>query len=94
MIAPMNVLVHELIGLDVLVADASNPFHKGVSGSIVDETKNMFMIKTACGVRKIPKQHSIFRLYLADSRVVEIDGSVLALAPEKRISLQKRKRIP
>ncbi len=94
MIAPQNAIVHELIGLDVLVADASNPFHRGVSGRIVDETKNMLAIETTTGIKQIPKQHSIFRLNLTGNRVVEIDGSVLGLAPEKRISLHKRKRIP
>jgi ribonuclease P protein subunit POP4 len=94
MIAPRDVPVHELIGQDVLVAAASNPFNRGVSGSIVDETKNMLVIKTVTGVKQIPKQHSIFRLNQTGSRVVEIDGSVLMLAPEKRISLLSRKRIP
>jgi ribonuclease P protein subunit POP4 len=93
MILPQNVLVHELIGLHVLVAGASNPLHKGISGSIVDETKNMLAIETANGVRQIPKRHSMFRLNLTDSRIVEIDGSALVLAPEKRLSLLKRKRI-
>jgi ribonuclease P protein subunit POP4 len=94
MISPQNVLVHELIGLDVLVADASNPAHRGIAGHIVDETRNMLAIETDDGIRKVPKLHSIFRLTLPDSRVVEIDGPALALAPERRISLFKRKRIP
>jgi ribonuclease P protein subunit POP4 len=94
MIAPRDLLVHELIGRDVLVAAASNPLHRGVSGRIVDETKNMLAIETTGGIKRVPKRHSIFRLHLTDSRFVEIDGSALALAPEKRISLHKRKRIP
>ena len=94
MILPQNILAHELVGLDVLVADASNPSHRGISGHIVDETKNMLMIKTASGIRKVPKQHSIFRLTLPENRVVEIDGSAVMLAPEKRISLLTKKRIP
>jgi ribonuclease P protein subunit POP4 len=94
MIAFQNATVHELIGLGVLVTDASNPSHRGVSGRIIDETKNMLAIETTAGIKQIPKQHSIFRLSLTGNRFVEIDGSVLALAPEKRISLHKRKRIP
>jgi ribonuclease P protein subunit POP4 len=94
MISSQNILSHELIGLDVLVVSASNPTHMGVSGSIVDETKNMFAIQTAQGVKQIPKWRSIFRMSLQDSRIVEIDGSVIALAPEKRTNLHKKKRIP
>ena len=88
MISLQNVLSHELIGLDVLVVAASNPTHTGVSGLIVDETKNMLAIQTIQGLKKIPKRHSIFRLNLPEGRIVEIDGSVLSLAPEKRINLQ------
>jgi len=39
MISPRNILRHELIGLDVLVARASNPGHVGVAGRIIDETE-------------------------------------------------------
>jgi ribonuclease P protein subunit POP4 len=94
MIAPQNVLSHELIGLDVLVVAASNASQIGVSGFIVDETKHMLAIQTAQGVRMIPKRHSIFRLHLSEGRIVEIDGSVIALAPEKRVNLHIKKRIP
>ena len=94
MILPQNILAHELVGLDVLVADASNPSQRGISGRIIDETKNMLVIKTANGIQKVPKQHSIFRLTLPENRVVEIDGSAVMLAPEKRISLLTKKRIP
>jgi len=94
MIAPRGVPICELIGGDVLVSAASNPLHQGVFGSVVDETKNMLVIETETGVKRIPKLHSILRLNRIGSRVVEIDGSALMLAPEKRISLHTRKRIP
>jgi len=91
MTSPQNVLSHELIGLGVLVVAASNPTHTGVSGLIVDETKNMLAIQTAQGVKQIPKWQSIFRLNLPEGRIVEIDGLVLSLAPEKRINLQMKR---
>ena len=93
MISPQNVLRHELIGLDVLVSGASNPLHRGICGRIIDETKNLVVIMTITGVKRIPKMHTRFQLYFG-SRIVEIDGSVMALAPEKRINLHERKRIP
>ena len=94
MIVSRDILVRDLNGRDVLVMAASNPSHTGIAGFIVDETKNMLAIKTTAGIKRVPKQHSIFRLSCPDNRFVEIDGSVLALAPEKRVSLHKRKRIP
>jgi len=94
MISSQNVLRHELIGLDVLVSGAANPSHKGLSGRIIDETKNQLVIDTPRGVRRIPKMHSIFMIRLPGSEHVEIDGSVMVLAPERRINLHEKKRIP
>ena len=46
MIIPRNVIRHELIGLDVLVVHASNPTCRGITGQIIDETRNMLIINT------------------------------------------------
>jgi ribonuclease P protein subunit POP4 len=94
MISSRNVLRHELIGLDVLVSGATNPGQKGLSGRIIDETRNLLVIETKKGIKRIAKMHSIFRVSLPSSELVEIDGSVLVLAPEKRINLHEKKRIP
>jgi ribonuclease P protein subunit POP4 len=94
MISSQNVLRHELIGLDVLVSGAANPEQKGLSGRIIDETKNLLVIETPKGIKHITKAHSIFRVSLPSRELVEIDGSVLVLAPEKRINLHEKKRIP
>jgi ribonuclease P protein subunit POP4 len=93
MISSQNVLRHELIGLDVLVSGAANPLQWGISGHIIDETKNLLIIETPSGVKRIPKMHSRFRLHLPGSEFVEIDGSVMVMAPEKRINLHEKKRI-
>ena len=93
MISSQNVLRHELIGLDVLVSGAANPLHRGLCGHIIDETKNLLIIETLNGVKRIPKKHSRFQLHLTGSELVEIDGSVMVLAPEKRINLHEKKRI-
>jgi len=94
MISSQNVLRHELIGLDILVSGAANPCHKGLSGRIIDETKNLLVIDTPKGPRRIPKMHSIFVVRLSGRELVEIDGSVMVLAPERRINLHEKKRIP
>lgn len=93
MITSQNILRHELIGLDVLVSGADNPLHRGLYGRIIDETKNLLVLETTNGVKRIPKMHSRFQLHLPGSDLVEIDGSVMALAPEKRINLHEKKRI-
>lgn len=93
MITSQNILRHELIGLDVLVSGADNPLHRGLYGRIIDETKNLLVLETTNGIKRIPKMHSRFQLHLPGSDLVEIDGSVMALAPEKRINLHEKKRI-
>lgn len=94
MITPQNVLRHELIGMDILVSGAANPNQRGLSGRVIDETKNLLVIETQKGVRRIQKMHSIFQVRLPGRETVEIDGSVMVLAPEKRINLHEKKRIP
>ncbi|MDD1703860.1 MAG: ribonuclease P protein subunit [Methanoregula sp.] len=94
MISSRNVLRHELIGLDVLVSGAANPELIGLSGRIIDETRNLLVIETPRGIKRVQKMYTIFRVFLPSSELVEIDGSVLVLAPEKRINLHEKKRIP
>ena len=48
----------ELIGLDVEVL--SEPF-SGISGKVVDETKNTFTIESAGTERMVPKPGNVFR---------------------------------
>lgn len=92
MISPQNIHRHELIGLDVLVTGASNPCATGISGRIVDETRNMLVIAGESGTRRVQKKGTVFLLKLPDGVLVEIEGSVLVMAPEKRINLQLKTR--
>jgi len=91
MISPQNVLRHEMIGLDILVVGAQNPLHRGLYGRIVDETRNLLILETSLGIKRIPKQGSRFQVRLCSGELVEIDGSVMILAPEKRINLQMKR---
>jgi len=93
MITPQNVIRHELIGLDVLVARASNPANVGVCGLVIDETRNMLVIRTERGLKRIQKKHSMFHLRLPDGNLVEVDGSVLVTQPDKRITMRIRKEM-
>ncbi|NYT04970.1 MAG: ribonuclease P protein component 1 [Methanomicrobiales archaeon] len=90
MITPQNVLRHELIGLYARVASAPNPSHEGRAGIITDESRNMLVLATPCGIKKIPKRYALFDLCLPDDTRVRVDGSVLVMQPEKRISMRIR----
>ena len=86
MITAGNILRHELIGLPVEVVHAANPAQVGLAGRLVDETRNVLVIETPRGMRRIGKAHVTFRLRIPDGTVVDVSGSALVSQPEKRIS--------
>ncbi len=92
MISSRNVLRHELIGLGVSVLYASNPTHIGIKGVITNETKNMLAILQGHKVKWVPKQASTFRFTLPEGALVDVRGSALITAPEKRVNLYKKIR--
>jgi ribonuclease P protein subunit POP4 len=90
MITKENILRHELIGLPVEVVQAANPAQQGIAGRIVDETRNMLVIGTPRGRKRIEKAHATFRLTLPSGMVVDVSGSALVSQPEKRLAKEKR----
>jgi len=86
MITPKNILRHELIGLPVEVVHAANPAQQGIAGRIIDETRNMVVIRTSRGTKRIEKAHATFRLTVPDGTVVDVSGGALISQPEKRVS--------
>jgi ribonuclease P protein subunit POP4 len=91
MITPQNILFHELIGLDVTVVYASSPSLVGIAGLIIDETRNTVRIKTKSGLKMVGKKEVILRTRLPEGKVVDLDGSALLMAPEKRTTMRIRK---
>jgi ribonuclease P protein subunit Rpp29 (EC 3.1.26.5) len=86
MITRRNILRHELIGLPVAVVRATNPRHQGITGLVIDETRNTLRIRTASGEQVIPKHPNTFRFTLPDGMIVDVDGSALVIQPERRIT--------
>lgn len=71
----------ELIGLEVEVLSA--PF-SGISGRVVDETKNTFTIESAGTERMVPKQGVEFRFTYRGTQI-EIEGNKILHRPEDRM---------
>lgn len=65
-ITPSKLVFHELIGLEVTITDATNPTYNDIRGKVVDETKNMIIVQTKEGTRKmVPKKvHPLCFRYL------------------------------
>ncbi len=85
-ISPENIVRHELIGLKVTVSDSSNPCLARISGCIVDETRNTFLLETAQGIKRIPKKNTSLIFDLPKGQKLKITGSILISQPENRIS--------
>lgn len=82
---PCNIIRHELIGLHIKVSQSTNEKMTGIEGKVVDETKNMFIIKTNDGEKKVPKKENSFEVHLPDGNVIEVEGALLIGRPESRL---------
>ena len=84
-INPHNILQHELIGLRTEVEDSTNKVVEGLFGTVVDETRNMLVIKNASGKdKKIAKAGTTFVFELPEVKV-RLRGDMLVSRPEDRI---------
>ncbi len=76
--------MHELIGLNVEIADSVNKQLIGFHGKVVDETKFMIILQTENGIKKIPKENSKWKFIFGNAEFV-INGNSLAKRPEERL---------
>ena len=88
---PENIQRHELIGLDVKIVSSRNEQIVGMSGKIIDETRNIITIANGHMKRLIPKDIAKFQFRLPRGIVVNVDGSKLVGRPENRLKAKVRK---
>ncbi len=86
MLAPENLARNELIGLRATVAESTNPCLVGLSGRVVDETRNTFLLETKAGEKRVPKSNTSLIFNLPSGQRVKIECSVLISQPENRIN--------
>jgi len=91
MLAPENLARQELIGLRVMVEESTNLCLKGLSGKVVDETRNTFLLETERGIKRIPKSNTSLIFTMPDGRRVRVAGSILISQPENRINKRMQK---
>ena len=83
---PENFPRHELIGLPVLVDGSTNREFVGLSGRVVDETRNTLLVETEQRTLRIPKACASLTFTLPEGQRVRVAGSILVSQPENRIS--------
>ncbi len=87
MITKENIISHELIGLKTEIIDSSNKEILGLNGTIIDETKSMFVIDTSIGYKKIPKNHNKWKFSIQNDDVI-LFGSSLCKRPFDRVRIK------
>lgn len=89
---PYNILRHELIGLRAEVASAKDHGLVGISGTIIDETKNTVTIKGQKRSKKtVPKENITLSIHTEGGDKLLVNGSLLLGRPVER--LKKKIRI-
>ncbi len=91
MISAKNLIRHELIGLKVEIKNSSNKFHIGIKGLVVNETKNLLIIETKTGIKKIQKKGTDFIFTIPNGKKVKVNGTIIAKRHEERVKLKVKK---
>lgn len=85
MITSENLIRHELIGLKVKVLTSTNPKNQGMSGRVVDEHRNIFILDVRGVEKTLAKKENTFLFTLPSGKRVSVEGHVLIARPEDRI---------
>ena len=86
------ILQHEFIGLRAKVVRSPNRYYRGISGKVIDETRNTLVILHKGRRKTIIKELAVFYFTLPDGTVVEIDGRMIVGRPEDRVKKRIRRR--
>ncbi len=86
-----RIVQQELIGLNAEVVGSSNPSCAGISGKVVDETRNVLVIMHQNKRKTVIKNTAVFHFTMPDGTVVEINGKVIVGRPEDRVKKRFRR---
>jgi ribonuclease P protein subunit POP4 len=86
-----DIIRSEFIGTEVKVAHSRCPNYIGLSGKIVDETRNTFTILQEGKRKAVVKDSAVFHFKLSDGTTVEINGKLLTGRPEDRFKKHIRR---
>ncbi len=78
-----NIVLNELIGLKARVLKSLDKKQRGLSGIVIDETKNTLVMDTMKGSKRVVKKSSSFRFYFQDAHF-DVDGNEIAFRPVER----------
>lgn len=79
-----DILKEEFIGEAIQITNSDNSSLVGIKGTIIDETKNLFVLDTQKGPKKVLKKQMIF-VIVKNGIKFRIDGKTICFRPEERI---------
>ncbi|MCW4021585.1 MAG: ribonuclease P protein component 1 [archaeon] len=87
----LSIVQDEFIGLEANVVKCSNLSVVGLTGQVVDETRNTFTLSCNSERKVVIKDTAVFDFTLSNGTVVEIDGKVIMGRPEDRLKKRIRR---
>ncbi len=85
------VIQRNLIGLKARITHSSNHNQVGITGIVVNETRNTFTLMQNKERKTIAKDQAVFHFTMPDTTVVEMDGKTLVGKPEERLKKRIRR---
>jgi ribonuclease P protein subunit POP4 len=80
-----DIINGEFIGTEGRIAESRHSGYVGISGEVIDESKNTFTILQRGKTKNVIKEAVVFSFRFSDGTVVEIDGKLLVGRPEDRL---------
>jgi len=80
-----DIIRGEFIGTEGKIAKSQHSSYIGLSGKIINETKNTFTLLNAGNAKSIIKDSTVFHFKFSDGTIAEIDGKLLVGRPEDRL---------
>jgi ribonuclease P protein subunit POP4 len=85
MITPKNLVRHELIGLKVKIVGSTNKEIVGISGKVIDESRNTLTLEVNGKPKSFIKEECEFLFTIPSGEKVKVSGGLLVARPEDRI---------
>ena len=76
MITTENITQHEFIGLKTQITDSTNSEIIGLNGTIINETKSMFGLRTERGIKLIPKSNNSWK-FIVNNQQITVNGNTI-----------------
>lgn len=79
-----EIIKKEWIGTQVKITDSKNKDNINIEGKIIDETQNMFTIRTQEGDKMVKKEDITLTTEM-EGKMIDVEGNLLVGRPEDRI---------